>query len=522
MAINPWFQNKLSALHSPLTLNILLEVVPGNDAGALLAHLQKLPGVKYTGQAFNYYEFTVPTALASEIAALPGVIVHYNAPVKLSASPLYVDPILGSVHISSVTVPFSPKDIPAHIAAISVRAALSGKLHDPSVIITSNADARNLLQPPDNQSGGVHVEHGKIAFLDTGIGYPHPAFKLTGIAKDRPHMASVGGFAGVSPFDGLGHGMWCASAATGWPAWTRFGRFNGVANVDPHNVASFKCLNDLGFGSTGGILKGLEAAIKWGADVVSMSLGGTLQGGVRDDPVCKIIEQYKESILFVCAAGNDGPDSWSINSPGASPYAITVGAYSPYYQALAPFSSRGPSGKYYSDHPDIWAQDLAIYGDRLIKPDLLAPGGGGTAPGKASDPTQPKPEVIISGGVGWTQPMYVGLPDAWGAMRGTSQATPMAAGLLLLAVERGLVVTGDDVRRAMAVGGSKLGNPGAGYGLITWPRLNSGGRSSNLQANSQTQDPVTQPVVVGAAGLDPLLLTESERRKIDDLFGGWS
>mgnify|MGYP001616339621 FL=1 len=163
------------------------------------------------------------------------------------------------------------------------------------------------------------------------------------------------------------------------------------------------------------------------------------------------------------ACGNDGDQgSWTVNSPGAAPSAVTVGAYSSVYGEVSTFSSRGPSGPWYKDKPGIWRKDLSRYGDDLFKPDLVAPGGGPSR-------KEQKTDLILSGVIGWAQPMYVILPDIYGAMRGTSMACPLAAGVIALAYEHGLIRTAHDVKQKMAQWGGKDTN--VGYGMITYPKL---------------------------------------------------
>jgi len=192
-----------------------------------------------------------------------------------------------------------------------------------------------------------------------------------------------------------------------------------------------------------------------------MSLGGPMQGSVRDDPQCRLIERLKDEVVFVVAAGNDGVE-WSIGSPGIAPDAITVGSYSPVYCGVSTFSSRGPSGAWYVDNKVAYVRDHTHYGDNIIKPDIVAPGGGPSQEDQKTD-------LILSGCTGWTQPMYVVLPDVFGAMRGTSMATPLAAGVIALAYEHGLVRTAQDVKDKMARYGGK--DSISGYGMITYPKL---------------------------------------------------
>ena len=92
---------------------------------------------------------------------------------------------------------------------------------------------------------------------------------------------------------------------------------------------------------------------KYNISVVCMSFGA--DGDENFDPLCRGAEAlWNAGITVVAAAGNSGPKTNSIKSPGTNPYIITVGALDIKNNQVANFSSRGPT----------------IYGH---KPDLLAP-----------------------------------------------------------------------------------------------------------------------------------------------------
>ena len=141
------------------------------------------------------------------------------------------------------------------------------------------------------------------------------------------------------------------------------------------------------------ILDGMEWAYNISADVVSMSLGGT---AYSYDPIAQMADWLVEhGIVVVIAAGNSGPDYYTVESPGISHEAITVAAATKAW-TTAYFSSTGPSPVDYYPKPDV------------------------SAPGMA---------------VSSTVPMNLGLwaPDfPYEAWAGTSMATPHVAGLAAL------------------------------------------------------------------------------------------
>jgi len=266
------------------------------------------------------------------------------------------------------------------------------------------------------------------------------------------------------PEDGLGHGTWCSTCAFGDDAvHPRWGRCEGM--VDPEEQIHIKCLSNLGFGMTSWILEAIYKAWEYGAKVLSLSLGGPLQGSaIEDDPGCRLISALRDDMICVVAAGNDGLP-WTIGSPGACPDALTVGAWSMTDDGLSWFSSRGPSGEFYRDNPDSWKADLAREGEDLVKPDLCAPGGG-----RANSESQD--EQILSGCAGWMDPYSDPLPG-WGLMKGTSMATPGVAGAVAYLYDKGIIKDASDVKRVMS--GLKKKDPFTGYGLFHFSHFEAEG-----------------------------------------------
>jgi len=329
----------------------------------------------------------------------------------------------------------------------------------PNYIFVPTGEARKIIQAPDPPEN--KIVNTKVCVIDTGIGFPD-VFMLPP-SKGRMWMTST--IEQPNFLDGLGHGHWCITAAFGASHQARYGLCMGVADPVGGKLGSVKCLSTLGFGTTWSVIQAMEKAVKWGAKVISLSLGGELQGSVDFDPQCSIIERLKDQVIFVVAAGNSGPDEWTINSPGASPSALTVGSYSPVYGGVSIFSSRGASAPWYKANPEQYIRDFAAHGYDMVKPDVIAPGGGPVEDGQ-------KVDLIYSAVRGWTDGMNDSIPgDGFDGMRGTSMATPLVAGLVALAVEKNLVRTASDVKRKMSLHGLKPKLLDRGYGLIRWSDL---------------------------------------------------
>src|SRR3989449_7117043 len=230
---------------------------------------------------------------------------------------------------------------------------------DEDVEVKALDDSSNaLIEAPMLWSAGVHGDSIDIGIIDTGIDYFHEA--LGGAAF--PNSKVVGGYDFIhndaNPLDDNGHGTHVAGIAAGkGPGPTNL---RGVAYEA--RLWAIKVLDAFGRGSTSQVLAGIDFSLDPDSNpatptpikVLNLSLGGS---GNANDPISRAIDNaVTDGIVCAAAAGNSGPGYYTINSPGCARKALTVGACNN-TDAIAFFSSRGPS-------------DL-IYG---IKPDLLAPG----------------------------------------------------------------------------------------------------------------------------------------------------
>lgn len=244
---------------------------------------------------------------------------------------------------------------------------------------------------PDVWKTGLRGERVKVAVLDTGADQTHPdlAGRITA-AKDFSGSSGTG--------DGFGHGTHVASIVGG-SGKASDGTRQGVAPAAELMIG--KVLGDDGSGSESQVIAGMEWAAAEGAEVVNMSLGSDAPSD-GTDPMSLALNELSESsgALFVVAAGNSGPATGTIGSPGAADAALTVGAVDR-DDSLAEFSSRGPRT-----------------GNEGVKPDVTAPGVGivaaraeGTAMGDPVD-------------------------EGYTAASGTSMATPHVAGAAALLAQR--------------------------------------------------------------------------------------
>lgn len=198
-----------------------------------------------------------------------------------------------------------------------------------------------------------------IAIIDTGIA---PHYDLV-----YPYNRIVAFHDIVNgrrtPYDDDGHGTHVAGIAAGNGFCS--GRFVGTA--PSADLIGVKALDSKGNGTTSDILAALQWVIdnrkRYNIRVVNMSLGVPTDLSYGEDPLIKGANAaVAVGLTVVTAAGNSGPGRCTINSPGTSPYVITVGAADLSETQLegaasvASFSSRGPTPRGFQ------------------KPDLLAPG----------------------------------------------------------------------------------------------------------------------------------------------------
>ncbi|UQZ35970.1 peptidase S8 [Paenibacillus sp. PK3_47] len=199
-----------------------------------------------------------------------------------------------------------------------------------------------------------------IAIIDTGI-YCHPD-----LTKPVNRIFAFKDFINhrKKPYDDNGHGTHIAGDAAG-NGWASKGKYRGPA--PEAGIVGVKVLDQNGDGYDSTIIKGIEWCIaerkRLRLRILSMSFGGPVNTSCKDDPLCQAVEKAVQAgLTVVIAAGNSGPGPKTVESPGISPSAITVGAVNDRRtltqkdDVITFYSSRGPApgGK--------------------VKPDIVAPG----------------------------------------------------------------------------------------------------------------------------------------------------
>ncbi len=251
-----------------------------------------------------------------------------------------------------------------------------------------------------------------VAVLDTGVDQTHPDLATQEIGEKNFTSSR-------DNVDRYGHGTHVASIVAGTGAKSG-GKYRGVA--PDAKILDVKVLGDNGSGPDSGIIAGMQWAAEQGVDVINMSLGSFDSPEI--DPLEEAVNTLsaKYGTLFVIAAGNYGPSTSTISSPGSADAALTVGAVDRNNQ-IADFSSRGPRD-----------------GGGVIKPDITGPGvnivAALHAAGQIGDP----------------------VVDGYTSLSGTSMATPHVAGAAALLAQQHPSLTGSQLKARLV--GSSTPTPG--------------------------------------------------------------
>jgi subtilisin family serine protease len=275
----------------------------------------------------------------------------------------------------------------------------------------------------------------KIGIIDDGVDQAHPFFSPTGftmpagfpkgntayttakviVARAFPPPGATWKYAS-RPFDPSmsEHATHVAGIAAGdYNTTQRSGQ--PVSGVAPRAyIGNYKVLTvptpEVGLnGNSPEIVKGIDAAVADGMNVINLSLGEAEIDLDRDIVVKAIDAAADAGVVPAIAAGNDfGEFGYgSIDSPGDAPKAITAAAVTK-DGVIADFSSAGPSGI-----------------DLGFKPDVSAPGVN----------------------------IYSSVPSGWDSFSGTSMASPHVAGGAALLLERHPTWTPAEVKSALVLTG---------------------------------------------------------------------
>jgi serine protease AprX len=223
--------------------------------------------------------------------------------------------------------------------------------------------------------------------------------------------------------------------------------------------------------------------------LINLSLGMPARTSYWLDPLCAAAEiAWMRGVAVVAAAGNGGPNSGTVESPGTDPYIVTVGA-------------TDDAGTYPVDD-DILAS-FSAWGTRpgsTPKPDVVAPGRrivSLRAPGSYLDTQYPDRVTLARNG------------STYFRLSGTSMATAVTTGAAGLLFQQQPNLRPDNVKSVLANttqpygwAASSARVPSAdGNGLVDALAATYGGPQASLNSGLQPADTLARslyPILYGA------------------------
>ncbi|PKM82441.1 MAG: hypothetical protein CVU89_05400 [Firmicutes bacterium HGW-Firmicutes-14] len=240
-------------------------------------------------------------------------------------------------------------------------------------------------------------------------------------------------------FDGNDHGTHVAGIAAA------NGKIKGVA--PGAQIMALKVLDANGYGNLSTITQAMSYAAAQGAKIVNLSLGLPVTDESGGSVPSKLLNNLTENlgVIFVVAAGNEGPGLTTVASPGDAAGALSVGAFIT---------------------PKMWETD---YGWDVPEENLWFFSSAGPRKDGAMSPT-----IVAPGNAVSTVPLRKG--DNYSLSEGTSMAAPHVSGAIALLLEvaqrKNLKVHPVLIRKAIESGGRPI--PGyspaeQGYGVLNLP-----------------------------------------------------
>ncbi|WP_088070652.1 S8 family serine peptidase [Gottfriedia luciferensis] len=202
---------------------------------------------------------------------------------------------------------------------------------------TTSVDSIPYLNVDKLHKEGITGKGIKVGVLDTGIDYNHPdlkdAFKggYDFVNNDSDPMETTYKDWQASKQPEMNGSSQYYTAHGTHVSGTIVGQNKNDSEVSVEGVAPdadlymYRVLGPYGSGSTENVIAGIDKAVQDGMDVINLSLGATV-----NDPYYPTSTAINYAVLngvtAVVAAGNNGPNDFTLGSPGTAALALTVGA----------------------------------------------------------------------------------------------------------------------------------------------------------------------------------------------------
>ena len=267
-----------------------------------------------------------------------------------------------------------------------------------SALLSWQMEYMDLIGANNDSLTELDGEGVVVCVVDSGVDLDHP--DLRGVEL-RGWRDSINGI--EEPYDDEGHG----TAMTG--IIVSDGGLDGVAKGVDLLVA--KAIDDEGQGTDGTVSDSVDWCVQQGADIISLSLGGSQSFGsdffTTDELEQSVDDALDSGVFVVSSAGNDGEDDdGDVGSPGSVEDVICVGGITRSGSIWSGSSEGDNDGR-------LWPNPILPRSDPDKKPEIVAPG-------------HEVPVLMASG---------VSNSEWWGWSSGTSAATAWVSGSLALLLQ---------------------------------------------------------------------------------------
>jgi serine protease AprX len=288
----------------------------------------------------------------------------------------------------------------------SVVRALNDSAQSSFGVAKARTDAPALDGNADGNAAAYSPGDLVAAVIDTGIDAGHADLDEGKVIAFKDFVNGR-----TQPYDDQGHGTHVAGTIAGDGDGRADAAYRGVAPAA--GLVGVKVLDANGSGTMANVAAAIDWVIQnkdvYGIEAINLSLGAAGCADGTDASSLAVNNAQAAGLVVATAAGNEGPGTCTIGTPGAATGALTVGAMADSGAlgfSQASFSSRGATA------------------DGRIKPDISGPGVNVTS-------------AAANTGNGYAQ------------YSGTSMATPFVAGVALLMRDADPALTPQQVRDAL-------------------------------------------------------------------------